>query len=392
MPASFSSLLNGWRVVPQGVVAVLVLAVLVNALRGEGPAPTAAVPPAELQRAVERLSSDLFLERELATQQLLEFGGAAIESLEAAIGAGELETIARGLGVLEQLALRSDDATEREAATAAVLRLAAVKQPRVAERSQALLLTIRQTRRNEAMAYLERLGAKFPAAGQALAGPALLPTPVESALEIGSDWRGTEADLLQLPVLFDLKHASLSGEQVTDAWLTQVASLPALQSLTLKRTKVTADGIAKLRALPDLQRLDVLYSPIDDSVCEPLAEMQRLSQLRLFGTKVSKQAAAQLAAKLPNAKIDLRQGGFFGIGVQPDPLGCIITNVQPRSAAGQAGIQVGDVIVSFAGEKVTNFEQLTAVIARFEPGSEVTVELVRDEGPETLTVKLGEWD
>jgi hypothetical protein len=332
------------------------------------------------------------LEREKATQRLHEAGAEAIPPLETAIRQGDdLEAVTRGLGVLEQQALEADDAALREAAIAAVTRLAAAPRPLVADRSQALLATVEQTRRAQAMAHLERLGAKIRTT-QALAAPAFLPVPVELSLEIGPDWQGTDDDLKRLALLTNVRYAALEGEKVTDAWLEQVAALPSLQSLTIKRAKITSAGIEKLRALKELFSLEVMYSPIDDDAAKPLGEMRQLSLLRLFGTKITKPAGDKLATELPNTKVDLRRGGFCGIGVQAHPLGCIISNVQPRSAADRAGMEVGDIILSFANEKVSNFEELTNVIAKFQPGDDVAVELFRNEKRETLKITLGEWD
>jgi len=362
---------------------LLMLSLLASAARGEEEA------PAELKDAVARLSSDTFLEREKASQTLLAAGAKAIALLEASVSQSDLETTARVLGVLETMALDSEDPSTREAAMAAVTRLAASPSPAVAQRSETLLAAIGQVRRRGAIAHLERLGAKIERS-QAVFGPGFL--AAEYSLTIGPDWRGTDDDLKHLALIFDLHVVSLVGDKANDAWLEHVASLASLQSLKLKKTKVTAAGIERLKALEELQVLDVLYTPLDDAAIRPLADMPQLSLVRLFGTQVSQEAADRLAAGLPGAKVDRRNGGFLGIGVQAHPLGCTISNVQPGSAAERIGIQEEDIVLSFAGKNPRNFEELTKVIGQYKPGDEVTVELYRDGRRLTKTLKLGEWE
>jgi S1-C subfamily serine protease len=120
--------------------------------------------------------------------------------------------------------------------------------------------------------------------------------------------------------------------------------------------------------------------------------MRQLSGIKLYGTKVSKEGGAKLAAALPTTKVDVRRGGFLGIGIEPHPLGCVIIRVESKSVAARAGLEPGDVILSISGERPASFEELTKVIARFEPGEDVALQLYRDGERETLKVKLGEWE
>jgi hypothetical protein len=343
--------------------------------------------PADLSQAIDDLSSDVFLTREKASDKLLAAGAAAIAPLEAAAARGELETMARALAVLEQLAVDSKEESVRDAALAAVQRLSISELPRVASRAEALVEAIAELRRTQAIAHLTALGATYTDRPQ-LIGSGILP----HLLEIGPDWRGEDSDLKVLAAISDLQAVSLSSDKVTDAWVEHLTAIPALQYLKLKKTKVTARGIARLKQFKELNAVDLLYFPVDDEAIRPLAEMRQLSIIRLYGTKVSKEGAAKLAADLPTTKIDVRRGGFLGIGIEPHPLGCIISRVEAKSMAAKAGLEPGDVILSIGGEKPGSFEELTKVIGRFEPGDEVALQLYRDRERETLKVKLGEWE
>ena len=112
---------------------------------------------------------------------------------------------------------------------------------------------------------------------------------------------------------------------------------------------------------------------------------------RLFNTAVSAEAAARLAAALPHTKVDIRRGGKLGVGGQPLMVPCVITQVQPGSAADQAGIRVGDVIRSFDGQQVETFEDLTNKIGARGPGEKVEVGVERGGAVFEKTLALDGW-
>ena len=75
--------------------------------------------------------------------------------------------------------------------------------------------------------------------------------------------------------------------------------------------------------------------------------------------------------------------------------GAIITDIRDKTgAAGKAGLLVGDVIVEFNGEKVANAQDLITKVASTEPGKEVSVVYLRENGDnlerKSTVVKLGE--
>ena len=92
----------------------------------------------------------------------------------------------------------------------------------------------------------------------------------------------------------------------------------------------------------------------------------------------------------------------LGVSIQPvtaeiaeslelgDVKGAIVSDVEQGSAAAKAGIERGDVIVSYDGEAVTGTNALRNRVAQTLPGSEAKVTIVRDGREQTLTVKLGE--
>lgn len=71
--------------------------------------------------------------------------------------------------------------------------------------------------------------------------------------------------------------------------------------------------------------------------------------------------------------------------------GVIVSSVVPGSAAERAGVQRGDVIDSIDGQPVSESNALRNRIAGTEPGSEVTLAIVRGGKDQQIRAKLGEF-
>ncbi len=72
------------------------------------------------------------------------------------------------------------------------------------------------------------------------------------------------------------------------------------------------------------------------------------------------------------------------------PRGALILSVLPGSPAESAGIQPGDIIVSWDGKPLEDAADLGVAVARTPVGSEVTVELRRGQKKKKLTVRVGQ--
>lgn len=83
--------------------------------------------------------------------------------------------------------------------------------------------------------------------------------------------------------------------------------------------------------------------------------------------------------------LDANLGRYFGAEE-----GVLVLGVREDTAAEEAGIQEGDVILSVDGDAVGTTGDLHEVLADFEPGDEVAVRLLRDKKEQTLAVELGE--
>jgi serine protease Do len=94
--------------------------------------------------------------------------------------------------------------------------------------------------------------------------------------------------------------------------------------------------------------------------------------------------------------------GYLGVGIRdldenyakqfkvPDTAGALLQNVAPGGPAEKAGLKEGDVIRKVNGQTIEDSGQLTAMVTNLNPGTEVTLEALRDGKPLTFKVKLGE--
>ncbi|AQS40262.1 peptidase Do [Shewanella psychrophila] len=77
----------------------------------------------------------------------------------------------------------------------------------------------------------------------------------------------------------------------------------------------------------------------------------------------------------------------FGLNTQH---GGFVDQVMADSAADEAGIKAGDIIVSVNGRNIKSFQELRAKVATMGAGAEVKFGLIRDGDKQTVTATLGE--
>ena len=72
----------------------------------------------------------------------------------------------------------------------------------------------------------------------------------------------------------------------------------------------------------------------------------------------------------------------------PDTRGALVAGVQPGSAAQKAGIEAGDVITAFNGQKINEREDLPPLVGRIAPGTKATVTIFREGKSRDIPVTL----
>ena len=127
-----------------------------------------------------------------------------------------------------------------------------------------------------------------------------------------------------------------------------------------KSSSVSIEGIGYAIPVNDIK--DIVEQMVNDP--DSVEAQTRGSQIMLgiTVTDVSEEMSAQLSV----------------------PVGVYVLEVSSMSAAERAGLQVGDIIVEFAGEKVETADDLNAVKAEQTPGDTVSVTVDRNGSEVTL--------
>jgi S1-C subfamily serine protease len=114
-------------------------------------------------------------------------------------------------------------------------------------------------------------------------------------------------------------------------------------------------------------------------------------------------AQQQLTPASPQAEEAPHGNGFLGVYLEDGYVekpgdrvkadlhwGAQIKSVTPDSAAADAGLKEGDLILSINGKEVRTSEELSNQIATMNAGDKVTLKLLREEKEETVTATLKE--
>jgi serine protease Do len=79
---------------------------------------------------------------------------------------------------------------------------------------------------------------------------------------------------------------------------------------------------------------------------------------------------------------------MLGVDGQDDPKGARVTQVYPRSPADRAGLQTGDTITTFGGQKVNGFKGLQTLISGRRPGDVVEMQILRDQSAQQMRATI----
>ena len=80
---------------------------------------------------------------------------------------------------------------------------------------------------------------------------------------------------------------------------------------------------------------------------------------------------------------------YFGVEKE---LGILVSEVAENSPAAKSGLKAGDVITEADGESIYSHKNLVDILREFEPGEELELKYIRNQGKEALVVELGQSD
>ncbi|MCG8585621.1 MAG: PDZ domain-containing protein, partial [Pirellulales bacterium] len=85
-------------------------------------------------------------------------------------------------------------------------------------------------------------------------------------------------------------------------------------------------------------------------------------------------------------------GGFLGVMLGQTDKGPKIERVVPKSAAADAGLKEGDVVIKVADQRMKSREQMVETVRDYKPGEVVTLTIIRDGEESSVRVTLGRRD
>jgi hypothetical protein len=349
----------------------------------------------QINQWIRELDAPEFLARETAMLQLMEAGPAVLPALAPVLNGGSLEATSRALFIVRQLGLAADLDTQDQSGQLLAELAQRKETPALARRAAVALEELTQQRSAQALAELERLGAKV---GQSpMPGGVFVDDSVR--IELGDAFQGEDAELRRLKWISDVPVVILNGKRVNDDWVKYAATVPGLQELHLYQAKISEAGLAPLADHPSLRQLGIYYAPVGNACLPPLAKLPLLSFVKLYGTKITHEEVTKLKADSGLA-VDFRRGAFLGVQGTEMPSGCRVSRAHPGSPAEKAGILAEDLIIRFGGDEVTSFGGLTDLISTREFGEEVEIVVSRrvfdEPGTGFRTVKtkakLAPWD
>lgn len=178
------------------------------------------------------------------------------------------------------------------------------------------------------------------------------------------DYAGVSLPLPKRPARLDFTQVPLDDET-----LLRFIDEPYLQDLRMAEAEVTSPALLEFAKQADgLRMLTVLN-------CD----------------QISPDTAREIRSQRPDVMLEYRGTAYLGIQASDFEQGCVVYYVQPKSAAEEAGLSSGDIILEFDGVKVDSFAQLVELIARRNPGDEVVVKYrVANEIRERVT-RLRGW-
>lgn len=133
--------------------------------------------------------------------------------------------------------------------------------------------------------------------------------------------------------------------------------------------------------------------PLFNMKGEVIGINSRIADRLDFNLHVPISAYSQNWERLANSEdLATHTGAYLGVrGIaNPDGKGLLIQEVFRRSGAQEAGVRVGDILLSVAGKEVTNQEQLRELIGQHQVYRTVEIKLRRGEEEFTLQPRLSE--
>ncbi|NNM29518.1 MAG: PDZ domain-containing protein [Akkermansiaceae bacterium] len=113
--------------------------------------------------------------------------------------------------------------------------------------------------------------------------------------------------------------------------------------------------------------------------------------IREFHRNWDKMLASEFIGEGPFAKKPEPAKAYLGVAAEAREEGGVeVTRVLEDTAAADAGLETGDVILEIDGEEIEDMENFLEVLKGMEPGDKIELTVLRDGEDKTIEVELGE--
>lgn len=340
----------------------------------------------QIEPLIRQLGSSKFADRQKAFQVLGTGGIDVIEPLNQAIRQGDPEIQMRAIAVLGQLAVSGDRACQTKAQNS-LARLSESEDLIVRQLVLAEMRQLGEALQNRAIDQLREQGAEI----KINQFSSRLNSSRSFDILIGPNFRGILDQIGMLAWLDGQVKLTLIGENITDPVIERVSAIPGLYWLVIKRGEITNRSVEILKKVKTIRYLHLYYVSIDDDSAPSLADMKTLVQLRLFGTRISRQKSAWTQKALANTDVDWRNGAFLGIYFNDTEGPCVVSDVVKASAADVAGFRIGDRVNWFAEKKIATGREFLGSVADYMPGDRVKCGITRQGKAMELEFVLGRF-
>ncbi|WP_162276039.1 PDZ domain-containing protein [Roseimaritima ulvae] len=348
------------------------------------PAATQAADDARLQELIEKLASNQYVQREIASLELARIGARAVPALAAAVQQGDLEMTERAMQLLQRVAL-AEKPLDPPQGWNAIVQLAEKGSGTSASRAQAAMRAI--SLRRQAMAR-EQLAGDGIAVG--LSNVVMEASSInEEVVHIPDTWEGELETLDWLAWLHGVQYIAVEGPAIDRDLLQRVTKMPDLKNIVITNTNVKSDDLAPLTELKRIDQLEIRYTPVDDQAIELLKKLPIRQKLILNGTQITPEGFRSIRSQLPGVQIVYKRGGFLGVRCDPFAPRCQVTLVIEGGAAQQAGMRTGDTVTKVGQKPIGRFADLQAAIGEYAPGEEIPITVDRGGQAIQLVAKLG---
>ncbi len=196
------------------------------------------------------------------------------------------------------------------------------------------------------------------------------------SLRIDDQFWGTDEDFEWIRYLKSIQVVYLRGEKISPRAIEAVSQLKNLRAVRLRSVSLTKEQLLLFQNLEALEHLGLSYMDVDDSYVPSIAQLNISHSIRLYGTQVSEAGEQQLAKQFLGLEIFRGSGGFLGI--TSISRRAQVEQVTANSAASNAGIRQGDVIIGINDVPVETFDQLRVELGKYRVHETVKILLLRD--------------